>query len=230
MTAPVPYYRRGGITVYHGDNRTVLPTLAAGSVAFVLTDPPYLVNYTGRWDGDRRAIAGDDDPTWVRPTFAELWRVMAPDSFCVSFYGWPHADLFLGVWKQIGFRPVSHLSFVKRQIGLGRFTRGSHETAFLLAKGRPPKPVRAIPDVIDWRREKAKLHPNQKPVASLAPLIATFCPPDGLVLDPFLGSGSTLRAAKDLGRSAVGIEIDAAYCRAAVARLAQEVLPVADGE
>ena len=219
-----PFYDRQGITIYHGDCQSVLPQLATASVHFVLTDPPYLVGYRGRWDSPNEQIVGDTDPSWVEPVYRELWRVLKPDSFCVSFYGWPHTDTFLGLWKAIGFRPVSHLAFVKRQWGLGRFTRGTHETAYLLAKGSPPIPKSAISDVIDWQREDVSFHPNQKPVSALAPLILTYCPDGGIVLDPFMGSGSTLRAAKDLGMSAIGIEIEQRYCQKAVARMAQDVI------
>jgi site-specific DNA-methyltransferase (adenine-specific) len=219
-----PYYSRGGIVIYHADCRDVLPTLGDGSFDFALTDPPYLVSYRGRWDGDREPIVGDDRDDWLLPTYAELWRLLKPDTFCVSFYGWPHCDRFVGVWKRLGFRPVSHLAFVKNVWGLGRFTRGKHETAFLLAKGRPPRPPRGIADVIEWEREADAFHPNQKPVHALLPLLAAFVPPGGLVLDPFMGSGSTLRAAKDAGLRAVGMEVDEDYCRRAAARLAQDVL------
>jgi adenine-specific DNA-methyltransferase len=221
-----PYYHRDGITIHHGDCRDVMPLLPDASVDFVLTDPPYLVNFKGRWDSTQGTIISDDDPSWLRPAFSEIWRLLKPDTFCVSFYGWPHTDTFHGVWKAIGFRPVSHLAFVKRQWGLGRFTRGTHETAYLLAKCKPPIPKTAISDVIDWQRDDVVLHPNQKPVSTLTPLIDSYCRPGGVVLDPFMGSGSTLRAAKDLGCSAIGIEIDQKYCRKAVARLAQGVLPL----
>jgi adenine-specific DNA-methyltransferase len=219
------FYNQQGITIYHGDCQIVLPELPAASVHFVLTDPPYLVGYRGRWDSPNEQIVGDTDPTWVEPVYRELWRVLKPDSFCVSFYGWPHCDTFLGLWKAIGFRPVSHLAFVKRQWGLGRFTRGSHETAYLLAKGHPPIPETAPSDVFDWSRESRTFHPNQKPVAALTTVLDVFCPSGGTVLDPFMGSGSTLRAAKDLGLPAIGIEIEAEYCRKAALRMAQQVIP-----
>ena len=99
-----------------------------------------------------------------------------------------------------------------------------HETAFLLAKGRPEAPNPAGSDVIEWMREKDAAHPNQKPVSALYPLIESFAPRGGVVFDPFMGSGSTLRAAKDTGRCGVGIEIEERWCRFAVERLRQEVL------
>lgn len=221
MDSVRPCYEKAGIGIYQGDCLDVMPTFRSESVDFVLTDPPYLVRYEGRWDGARKQIVGDDDPSWLEPAFKEIWRVMKPDTFCVSFYGWPHTDTFLGLWKAIGFRPVSHFAFVKAQWGLGRFTRGRHETAYLLAKGRPPKPKKAIADVIEWRRDKPKIHPNQKPVSTLTPLITSYCPQGGLVLDPFMGGGSTLRAAKDLGVPAIGIEIDKEYCRKASDSMSQ---------
>jgi adenine-specific DNA-methyltransferase len=218
-----PIYDRDGITICHGDCLSVMARMRSESIDFVLTDPPYLVNFTGRWDGEKNQIVGDNDPSWVRPAFTEIWRLLKPDSFCVSFYGWPYTDTFLGIWKSIGLRPVSHLAFVKRQWGLGRFTRGTHETAFLLAKGKPPIPETAISDVIDWQRDENAFHPNQKPVSALTPLIENYCPLDGVVLDPFMGSGSTLRAAKDLGFRAFGIEIEERFCLKASRRMSQDV-------
>lgn len=219
-----PFFDHNGITIYHGDCREVMPFLPGRSIDFVLTDPPYLVRYKGRWDSDQEQIVGDADPTWLLPAFSEVWRVLKKDAFCVSFYGWPHSDLFVGVWKSLGFRIVSHLAFVKRIWGLGRFTRGQHETAYLLAKGKPRLPDSAIADVVEWEREPDAVHPNQKPVEALYPLLKTFAPEDGIVLDPFMGSGSTLRAAKDFGLRAIGIEVEHKYCTMAAQRMAQEVL------
>ncbi len=219
-----PYFKQNSINIYHGDCLQILPTLEANSVDFVLTDPPYLVGYTGRWDGDRVAIVGDDDPTWLAPCFSEIFRIMKRDTFCVSFYGWPHADLFVGHWKAIGFRLVSHLAFVKNVWGLGRITRGQHETGYLMAKGYPAIPSNPISDTIEWEREHEAFHPNQKPLSALYPLVAAYAPEQGVLLDPFMGSGSSLRAAKDFGLAAIGIEIEERHCRYAANRMAQEIL------
>jgi len=74
--------------------------------------------------------------------------------------------------------------------------------------------------VIDFPYSGNRLHPTQKPVAALTPLIEAFCPEDGLVLDPFCGSGSTLVAATEAGCNYIGIEIDRAYHGIAARRLA----------
>src|SRR5713226_2795622 len=131
-----PYYEHRGITLYHGDCREILRQLDAGAADMVITDPPYLVSYTGRWGSDWGTIEGDSDPSWLAPVFVELWRVLKQDSLCLSFYGWPHADTFLSAWKLIGFRPVSLIVLLKQNWGLGYFSRAQHETAYLLAKNR----------------------------------------------------------------------------------------------
>jgi adenine-specific DNA-methyltransferase len=219
-----PWYDAGDVALYCGDCLDLLPAFAPESFDLVLTDPPYGVGYRGRFGDTHEPIAGDTELAWLRPAAGEMWRVLKPDSFAVSFYGWPHVERFVGAVKGAGFRLVSHLAFVKNVWGFGRFTRGQHETAFLLAKGKPPLPRRGISDVIEWMREPSAFHPNQKPVGALTPVLAAYAPDDGVVLDPFMGSGSTLRAAKDLGLSAVGIEIEQAYCDRAAGRLAQRVL------
>jgi site-specific DNA-methyltransferase (adenine-specific) len=204
-------------TISRGDCLTILPELATGSADFVLTDPPYLINYRSR---DGRTVPGDNTDAWLRPAFAELHRVLAPDSFCVSFYGWPHADKFLVAFRAAGFRVVGHLTFPKRYTSRTGFLRAQHENAYLLAKGRPKEPGYAIGDVIDWTYSGNKMHPTQKPLPVLLPLVDTFSPKQGVVLDPFAGSGSTLLAAKMLGRSYIGIELDAKYHAIAEQRLA----------
>ena len=221
---PSPFASLDGVTIFHGDCQTIMQMFAAASVDFILTDPPYLVNYSGRWDGERRTIIGDNNANWLVPAYREMFRVLKPNSFMVTFYGWPHADAFVGTFKTLGFRIVSHFAFVKNIWGLGRYTRGQHETAYLLAKGRPPIPDKGISDVIEWMRENDALHPNQKPVSALRPLIETFAAESGIVLDPFMGSGSTLLAARDFGLSAIGIECEERWCRYARSRLSQQIL------
>jgi site-specific DNA-methyltransferase (adenine-specific) len=157
----VPYFERDGVVLYHGDCREILPQLSPESFDLVVTDPPYLVSYAGRWGSDWEPIEGDGDPSWVFPVYSELFRVLKKDSLCLTFYGWPHAEIFLSSWRSAGFRPISVFVLVKRRIGLGYFSRAQHEQAYLLAKGRPPKPILAPSDVLDWETPAVSLHPNQ---------------------------------------------------------------------
>ena len=205
-------------TIVNADCLNVLPGLPAQCADFVLTDPPYLVRYKAR---DGRTVPNDDNDLWLRPAFAELYRVLARNSFCVSFYGWHRVDKFFDAWRAAGFRIVGHLVFPKRYTSATRHLRYQHECAYLLAKGYPTEPESTIGDVINWSyATHNKLHPTQKPLSILSPLIKTFSAQGGLVLDPFAGSGSTLMAAKTLGRDYLGIELDADYCALANNRLA----------
>lgn len=203
-----------------GDCLTVLPTEPDQSVEFVLTDPPYLVNYQDRAG---RCIANDRSDTWLLPAFQQIYRVLRDDAFCVSFYGWNRVDCFSSAWRAAGFRPVGHIVFAKSYSSKTRFLRYQHESAYLLAKGHPALPKQPLPDVLPWKYSGNRLHPTQKPVECLAKLIEAFCPSNGVVLDPFAGSGSTCVAAHQAGRRYLGIELDVTYHAVATARLSGAV-------
>jgi len=202
--------------ITHGDCLSLLRDLPDGCADMVLTDPPYLVRYKDRTG---RQIANDDNRRWLFPAFAELYRVLKPDSYCVSFYGWSKADRFLSVWRECGFYPVGHFVWVKSYASSVRHVRMKHEQAYLLAKGNPPPPASPPADVLPWSYTGNRLHPTQKPVASLTPLIQAFSKPNDTILDAFAGSGSTGVAARKCGRRFILIEKDAAYFRAAEKRL-----------
>ncbi len=203
-------------TVVQGDCIEVLRGFRSCSVDFVLTDPPYLAHYCSR---DGRRVANDGNAGWLKPAFAEIFRVLRRDSFCVSFYGWHQADKFIAAWREAGFRLAGHLTFPKRYPSAERLLQYQHENAYLLAKGHPARPAQPIPDVIEWQYSGNKLHPTQKPLSALRPLIRSFSRPGEFVLDPFCGSGSTLLAAQIERRAFLGIELDPAYFEIAQRRL-----------
>jgi adenine-specific DNA-methyltransferase len=203
--------------IIHGDCVRVMQTMPAESVDLIVTDPPYLVNYRSR---DGRTYPNDDNASWVKPAFAEMFRVLRPDAFCVSFYGWPTADQFLTAWREVGLRPVAHFVWHKSYTSKRGFTQARHECAYLLAKGNPRKPLHPLPDVLPWGRYTGNtLHPTQKPVAAILPLIEAFSRVGDVVLDPFAGSGTTAAAARQLHRSFIGIELDRTYWQNACQRL-----------
>ena len=204
--------------VTHGDSVKLLRQLPDASVDFILTDPPYVVRYK---DDKGRRIANDDNTRWMFPAFAELYRVLKPDRYCVSFYGWSMAHRFLNVWRECGFQPVDHFVWVKRYASRVRFTQRKHEQAYLLIKGNPVPPKLPPSDVLEWKYSGNRLHPTQKPVGALMPLIKAFSGVNDVVLDPFAGSGTTGVSARQCGRRFILIEKDAEYFQAAKKRLLQ---------
>jgi site-specific DNA-methyltransferase (adenine-specific) len=202
--------------IVHGNCIDVMRQMPTNSVDFILTDPPYLVNYRDR---SGRTIQNDVDDTWLKPAMAEAYRVLKQDRIAVMFYGWTKIDAFFDAWRSAGFRPVGHIVFRKSYSSKSRFLRYQHEQAFLLAKGRPPLPKQPLGDVMEMPYSGNKLHPTQKPIPSLVPLIRTFTLQGETVFDPFAGSGSTCAAAALTGRNYIGVELDDAYFQHSVARL-----------
>jgi site-specific DNA-methyltransferase (adenine-specific) len=202
--------------IINADCLDVLPELPGRSIDFAFTDPPYLTRYCDR---SGRTVRNDDRNSWLRPAFAQIYRVLKDDRFCVSFCGWSKVDQFFAAWRAAGFYPVAHLVWAKRYASRQRYVAYHHEQAYVLAKGRPERPSIRLPDVLTWQYTENRLHPTQKPVGSMVPVVSTFSRPGDTVLDPFCGSGSMLVVAQSLGRRYIGIEIDAAYAEAAKARL-----------
>jgi len=216
-----PYYNDGQIIIYHGDCQEILPSLEP--VDLVLTDPPYgigLENH-GRNDFKRRdvawAIQNDHDTTVGQAVITYLLETRIPlIAFASPEHPWQgHWRSLLVWWKYgLGMGGDPYVCW-KRDWELvqvannGKLT-GSRESAIL--KG------------FDMRPAEFEYHPTQKPVSLLKHLMLKVS--GDTILDPFMGSGTTLRAAKDLGRKAIGIEIEERYCEVAVKRLAQEVLPL----
>ena len=128
------------------------------------------------------------------------------------------ADEFLAAWKAAGFRLVGHIVFIKNYESRVGYLRARHEQAYLLAKGKPQARRFPLKDVLRWEYTGNKLHPTQKPVSALRPLIGAFSRPGEIVLDPFAGSGSTLIAAEKTGRHARCIEYEPKYCDVIVRR------------
>jgi len=202
--------------ILRGDCIEVMRQMPANSVDFILTDPPYLVNYRDRTG---RSIHNDVNSDWLKPAMAEAYRVLKQDRVAIMFYGWTKVDEFFAAWKGAGFQPVGHIVFQKAYSSKSRFLSYRHEQAYLLAKGRPPLPRQPVADVIDMPYSGNKLHPTQKPVATLAQLIRSFTLRGDTVLDPFAGSASSCASALLTGRKYIGIEMDRAYYDAAVKRM-----------
>ncbi len=204
-------------TILHGDCIEIMRQMPAESVDFVLTDPPYLVNFHDR---QGRTLPNDRNADWLRPAMAEAFRVLKDNRLMLCFYGWPRAEKFLEAWRNAGFRPVGHLVFRKSYTTKATdFLKYQHEQAYLLAKGRPPMMGSPLPDVQRLYFTGNKLHPTQKAVMSLVPVIRAYSLPGDVVLDAFCGSARTCAAALLTGRKYVGMEMDDAYFQQARDRM-----------
>lgn len=208
--APAPYYQDDAVTIYHGDCREILPALDAD---VVLADPPYGISLDTRarwpWLKDHAPVEGDDelfDPALLLalevPTI--LWGANHYASRLPDFKGWLAWDKATknGLDLKQAEIELAWTNYVTRPRCLRHMWSGAFRDS----------------------ERGTRYHPTQKPVALMAWCLTLL--PDGTVLDPYMGSGPTLRAAKDAGRKAVGIEIEEAYCEVAAERCAQECLAV----
>lgn len=213
-----PYYQDDLVTLYCGDSLELTEWLAAD---VLVTDPPYGVAWKGistgvnkGYDKHVNGIAGDNDAT-ARDDILALWG----DKPAVVFGSWkiprPAKTQHRLIWHKAGMPPGAlNAAFMTQD-----------EEIYILGSGfkKSSPPLRSVIKTIEHRSIEVKNigHPTPKPIGLMG-LLLDRCP-DGLVSDPFAGSGSTLLAAKNLGRRAIGVEVNESYCEIAAKRLAQGV-------
>ncbi len=226
-----PYYQDEFVTLYHGDSREVLASMADRSVASVLTDPPY----TERTHSKARSISGgaitegikafvsitDDE---LRAALAECGRVAS--RWVIATLDYRHAVEFdvdtpaglkcqrIGVWVKTnptpqitGDRPAQGweaIAYMHRADVRSRWNGGGKHGNYVTRVADPTG------------------HPTTKPLGIFEDWVALFTDAGETILDPFAGSGTALVAAKALGRRAIGVELDERYCEIAARRLAQD--------
>lgn len=214
-----PYFETpdGRIVIYHGDCRVVLPTLT-DPVDLVLTDPPYGM----RWDG--RITRGPNGTGKAGPTRHFGTTIHGDDERFdpAPLLAFPRVI----VWGFHHFNDRlpsgSVLVWLKRyDDGFGSFLSDAD-----LAWMKGGCGVYCRRDVSLQGSSSSRNHPTEKPVSLMRWCIERSGSTDGVILDPFMGSGTTLRAAMDLGRRAIGIELEERYCEIAARRLSQQVLPL----
>jgi site-specific DNA-methyltransferase (adenine-specific) len=239
-----PYYNHGGITIYHGDCREVLPQLEV--VDLIVTDPQYGISQPGVVScgdpakGTRSfGFFANDTPEEANSLALEAWRLCLPlCSDAASAYWWVGHQTFgklvnayeLEGWKT-RFLVWSKLCPAPQPPGTG-WPSAAELCVYASRPGRTwnhdgtncPRSNVFIADSYRHGIPGKNGHPTQKPFAVINPLILASCPTRGIVLDPFMGSGTTLESAKKLARKAIGIEIEEKYCEIAAKRLSQEVL------
>jgi site-specific DNA-methyltransferase (adenine-specific) len=250
-----PYYEHAGITLYHGDCRDILPQIPDRSIDFVFTDPPYGHNQgdgdlAHKWEealgfvkrgianaGEARPIANDGKEAndLVRFAFAQFDRLLSGGCCCCCCCcggGGPDpqfARWSLWIDEAIGFKHA--VVWDKGGLGMGWHYRRNYEMILVAEKpgaackwygGNSQGNVVRIGGI----KPQACDHPTPKPVSLCELFIRLHSLPGDVVLDPFSGGGTTLVAARNLGRKAIGVECDERWCEMTARRLAQEVIPL----
>lgn len=209
----------------HGDSVAVLKGLPDACVDLVCTDPPY--GNDAPYGRGGRTILGDANPLVGLLALSETYRLLRRNRCCVFFLDAKHLpfiDLFVRRYTRFCVR--EYVVWDKRIMGMGSAFRKQHELVVVLEKGKPAYNSRAIPNVLGCPRAVARQeHPHQKPVPLIQTLIAHTTKPGDVVLDPFLGSGTTALAAVALGRRYIGIERDKRYVQLARSRIAAAEIP-----
>lgn len=227
-----PYYADNLVTLYHGDCRELLAELPDGSVDAVITDPPYSerTHTNARattWDGVRNGVefAAIDDAA-LRGVLADCGRVS--QRWVIATVDYRHAfaydaappsglrSLRIGVWTKSNPMP---------QLTGDRPAQGWEAIAFMhRADVRPKWNGGGRPAVWHGPTVSAGDHPTAKPLSMVGDWVRLFTDHGDTVLDPFAGSGTTLRAAIDNGRKAIGCEIDERYCELIAKRVSQTAI------
>lgn len=230
-----PYYQDEVVTIWHGDCLQVITAMPDASVHTVVMDPPYssgtrreaaktlraktMVRSERVWFGtDSLTTQGF---TWLmRELAVECRRVLLDGGHLFSFIDWRMLPALSAAIESTDLRPMSLIVWDKGHFGMGAHFRNQHELILHFAKGDPGPAMRHdVANVLRQSPVRDGVHPTEKPVALLWQLITTVTPPGGLVLDPFMGTGSTLVAALEADCRAVGIEREENYCRLAQVRI-----------
>jgi site-specific DNA-methyltransferase (adenine-specific) len=237
-----PYYDHNGITIYHGDTLDILSALdIEGGAHAIITDPPYASG--ARTEADKsssgamlrgvrwasKPIENDQMTTtgflWLMRQMCYAARPLLVDGgSLLSFIDWRQWPNLVGAVESTNFRVNQMIVWDKESYGLGNGFRSQHELILHASKGTPNIHGRSTGNVLPYKRDANDDHPSPKPVSLITRLIGVVTTSGDLIIDPFMGAGSTLRAARNLGRRAIGIEIEERYCEIAARRLSQEVL------
>jgi site-specific DNA-methyltransferase (adenine-specific) len=235
------YYTDTAITLYQGDAWQVLRALPADCVDAVITDPPYstgAVTLTGKQappktkyqsSGTAKTypdMLGDGKDqrsffAWAVMWLTEAWRVARPGAPVLLFSDWRQLPTVTDALQAAGFHWRGIVIWDKRcgRPMLGEFKR---DTEFVIygSKGRYKAHTRrCLPGIFSHAVSQAKRqHISSKPLPLLVDLMG-IVPPGGTVLDPFLGGGTTAKAAQKTGRKCIGVELSAEYVKIAAAYL-----------
>lgn len=226
MARVQPYYEDDLVTLYNARWEDVLPALPDLSTDLTLTDPPY--NCVNRKTGGLRSLdkgQADSESVVIEDIVSQVVRLTSGSMYV--FCGDVQMSDFLREFKEHGLT-VRGATWHKTNPSPMNGDKLWLSAAEFCAFARKPNAYFSLSCQANvWRHKTdsdVSWHPTPKPLPLMEHLVRASCPPGGVVLDPFAGSGTSLLAAKNEGRRAIGVEMNEAYCAQIVPRLAQDTL------
>ncbi len=223
-------YERGPVKLYRADCLEWLPTLEAGSVSAVITDPPYGIDYQSAWRIDKSEwkpkIANDEKPfVWFLPAAC---RATVDNGCLLCFCRWDVQEAFRLAIGWGGWDVKSQVIWDRESHGMGDLNgcpAPQHDVVWFATKGKYKFHGARQKSVVRSLRLGGDqlFHPNQKPDELIAEIVEGYAPVGGLVLDAFTGSASTAIACIRTGRRFIGCEIETKYFDIACKRIDREL-------
>ena len=225
MTAPASLQGANNLTkinLLHGDCFELLQDIPDESIDMVLTDPPYGMNFQSEYRKHKyEKIMGDSDLAWLDDFVNEIYRVSKPNTAHYVFCSFHHIDKFKQAIER-KFKIKNILTWVKNNTSMGDLKGDfAPKTEFIIFfhKGRRLINGKRDPNVLEFKKTRNELHPTQKPVDMTEYMIGKFSDEGDVILDPFMGSGTTGVACKNTNRIFIGMELDETYFNIAKERI-----------
>lgn len=207
-----------------GDCLERIKEIPDGSVDMILTDPPYGMEFQSNYRRDKYSkIKNDKNLNWLDVWVGELFRVAADNTAHYVFCSFHNIDKFKQALEN-KFKIKNMLVWEKNNTSMGDLKADfapKYEMIIFIQKGRRLINGKRDPNILKFNRTGNKLHPTQKPVDLLQYLLEKFSDEGATILDPFMGSGSTGVACKNLNRKFIGIELDEEYFKIAKNRISE---------
>jgi len=240
-----PYYSDESVTIYHGDCVEIMRSMKGVELDAVITDPPYCsggsleAQKNTKGQGLRTQTMNEDDFEWfsadnmttgglvwlIRSVLVESRRLLKANRSAFVFSDWRMIPFMAPALESSGLRYRNMIVWDKGSAGLGMGFKPAHEIILEYTNGATEYAAKTGQNVIRSKRvhTSERDHNCQKPVEVIAKILEVATVEGGTILDPFMGSGTMLLAAKQAGRKAIGIELNERYCESAAKRCASEM-------
>ena len=214
-------------TIHQGDCLDFMKTLPDKCIDLVLTDPPYGMEFKSNYRKIKyEKIENDNNLDWLPVFSSEIFRILKDDTHAYVFCSFHNVDLFKQELQK-HFEIKNLLVWVKNNTGMGDLYGDyapQYELCFYIQKGKRKLNEGRDSNILKFNKTGNSLHPTEKPQDLFGFLIRKSSNEDNIIFDPFIGSGTTAVACKQLKRNYIGCEISSEYCEIAKSRLSQDSL------